>query len=438
MAGFLASLCRAAGASALVAVFAVPAPSAAAAAAAPARTGKGVLAKPKQKGTAAFKVRSTSAARPKSWAAKDCAWRDSDVNTSRMADLMKAKGFSAPDGFAAFVAVIELKSNTKDAPIARMVTYDWQGTSDRVSGWNPASTVKIFSAVSAIELMRRQGFPKGADVVVTTSAGERSYPFTKLLSESLWASDNLAHDRLTLLAGFDDLHDSRGTLARAGLQHSAVMRAYQGKDWEAQGFDRSFRDSPALTLRTRQRTVVVPARQGGAKVDCGGAACTSLQELSKFMCVTMLHEHLPAARQLPIATKQDGYLLNVLREALRRKRDHKRDQVWEALAAAFPARSLGGYPLYKKGGFSEDWVSDSYFIVGRGSKRYLLSLAGHGGWNALDGAGRILAGLLKSGAFDPKPQAKPPKPQAKPIAKPVAKPTPKAAASPAPKRGTVR
>lgn len=386
-----------------------------------ARPSKASTAKAKPKGGAAFKARTTSVAKPKSWAAKDCAWRGGDVNTTRLPELMKAKGFHAPSGFAAFVAVLELKSNSKNAPIARLVAYDWEGSSDRVSGWNPASTVKIFSAVAAVELLRRQGFAKGADVVIPTASGERSYPFTKLLSESLWASDNLAHDRLTLLAGFDDLHDSRGTLARAGLKDSAVMRAYQGKDWEAQGFDRSFRNSPAVTLRTRQRTVAVPARQGQAKVDCGGAACTSLQELSKFMCVVMMHEHLPAARQLPIASKQDHYLLDVLREALRRKRDHKRDLVWEALSAAFPSRSLGGYPLYKKGGFAEDWVSDSYYIVGRGQRRYLLSLAASGGWNALDAAGKILASLLKTGAFDPKPL---PKPAAKHAPKPAIKPAP--------------
>ena len=375
---------------------------------------KVVSTKSKAKAVAAFRPRTTATAKPKSWAPKDCAWRSGDVNTKRMPELMKAKGFRPPAGFAAFVAVVELKAGSKDAAISRMVTYDWEGTSDRVSGWNAASTVKIFSAVSAVELMRRQGFPKGADVAIVTAQGERNYPFTKLLSESLSASDNLAHDRLTLLAGFDDLHDSRGTLARAGLQQSAVMRAYQGKDWEAQGFDRSFRASPSVTLRTRQRTVLVPAREGQAKVDCGGAACTSLQELSKFMCVVMLHEHLPAARQLAIASKQDHYLLNVLREALRRKRDHKRDLVWEALSAAFPARTAGAYPLYKKGGFADDWVSDSYYIVGRGQRRYLLSIAASGGWNALDGAGKILAGLLKTGAFDPKPLAKP---SAKPVAK---------------------
>lgn len=420
------SLRSVAGALALMAALAHPA----LAGAAELRAAKAVPAKAKPKGAAAFKPRTTTAAKPKSWAAKDCAWRDSHVDTTRLPLLMKAKGFRAPEGFSAFVAVLELKSNAKNAPIARFATYDWEGTSDLVAGWNPASTVKIFSAVSAIELVRRQGFAKGADVVLPTAAGERIYPFTKLLSESLWASDNLAHDRLTLLAGFDDLHDSRGTLARAGLQNSAVMRAYQGKDWEAQGFDRSFRDSPALTLRNRQRSVAVPARQGQAKVDCGGAACTSLQELSKFMCVVMMHEHLPAARQLPIASKNDSYLLNVLREALRRKRDHKRDQVWEALAAAFPARGIGGYPLYKKGGFSEDWVSDSYFIVGRGQRRYLLSLAGYGGWNAIDSAGKILAGLLKTGALDFKPL---PKPAAKPAIKKVSAPLPGAPAKTPPK-----
>lgn len=420
------SVRRVAGAVALMAALALPAR----AGAAELRAAKAAPAKVKLKGAASFKPRTTAAAKPKSWAAKDCAWRDTNVDTTRLPQLMKAKGFRAPEGFAAFVAVLELKSNAKNAPIARIVTYDWEGTSDRVVGWNAASTVKIFSAVSAIELVRRQGFAKGADVVLQTANGERSFPFTKLLSESLWASDNLAHDRLTLLAGFDDLHDSRGTLARAGLRNSAVMRAYQGKDWEAQGFDRSFRDSPALTLRTRQRSVVVPARQGQAKVDCGGAACTSLQELSKFMCVIMMHEHLPAARQLPIASKQDSYLLNVMREALRRKRDHKRDQVWEALAAAFPARGLGGYPLYKKGGFSEDWVSDNYFIVGRGQKRYLLALAGYGGWNAIDSAGKILAGLLKTGALDPKPL---PKPAAKPAIKKGPAPSTAAPPKPAPK-----
>lgn len=383
----------------------------------PVAAAKGKAAK-LPKGMAKYVPASFPTPNPKTWASKDCAWRADEVDQIKLAAAMKAHNFKPPQHFRAFVAVIDLKGDG----IASLRGFDYDGHADDPGGWNPASTVKLFTAAGAIEFVRSQGFTTAPLVRMKYPRGEVEFSLSQLVWAAIWKSDNIAHDRLAQIAGFDELHGSAGMLARAGLQYSAVMRAYMGTQWEAEGHDRSLRDSPAMQLRAGKRIVDVPARPGTAKSSCGGAACTSLQELSKMMCTVMLHEQLPPRRRLALGMGKDAAMLRHFREALRAKRDKGPDPVWEALVAQFPGKGSGDtatYPLWRKGGFSEDWISDNFFIRGKGNRRYLLAMSAYGGRNALTGAANVLAPILRRDELTAKkkaPAAKKPAVSGKPTA----------------------
>lgn len=321
-------------------------------------------------------------------AALSCNWSKSD--TTRLAHLMRAQGFQPPSGFRAVVTVVDLAKNT----ITAIQSFDWDGRGSRTDGWNPASTVKIFSAVGAIETVRAHGFLGDTSVTFQGPRSNKTFKLSELIRASIIRSDNIAHDRLTLLAGFDALHGRRGPLARAGLSHSAVMRAYQGADWEAEGWDRSLRNSPAISLAEGRTHRGIAPRQGTVSTGCQGAACTSLAELSKFMCAIVLNDYLTTDKRVfSGGTTKTNYHLQILREALRTKRKSP-DALWDALSAAFPPKG-GTHRLFKKGGFSEDWVSDNYVIEATAHRRYLLAMAAYGGRHALDGAAPVIARILR-------------------------------------------
>ncbi len=325
---------------------------------------------------------------------KTCQWQPEDVDKTRLAALLAARNFHPPSNFRAFVAVLDVQGDG----IRQLRAFDWDGHGDDPNGWNPASTVKIFSSVGAIEEMRARGAGKGGEVVFDYPRGKRAFSFAQLLWLAIWESDNIAHDRLMQIAGFDRLHGRAGVLARAGLEHSAVMRAYQTHEWEADGHSRFFKDSPGFAVKVGKRTVKVPPRQGEATPACKSAACTSLQELSRMLCTVMMHEQLPAKHRLDLGDGKDNALLKQLREALRTKRTKHPDGTWQAFADAFPGKkSASGTPslVYKKGGFADDWVSDNLFIRGPGNRRFLVAFSAHGGRTVLDHAARLIAELLK-------------------------------------------
>ena len=333
---------------------------------------------------------------------KSCAWRSEDVDTTKLAAILSARNFHPPSNFRAFVGVLDVQGDG----IRHIKTFDWDGSGADPNGWNPASTIKIFSAAGAIEEMRAHGLHKGGEVIFDYPRGKRAFSFSELLWLAIWESDNIAHDRLMQIAGFDRLHATNGVLARAGLTHSAVMRAYMTHEWEAEGHNRSFKDAPGFTVKAGKKTVKVPPREGTATPPCKSAACTSLQELSKMLCTVMMHEQLPVKNRLDLGDGKENSLLKQFREALRTKRTKHPDGTWQAFADAFPGKkSAAGAAsnVYKKGGFADDWVSDNLFIRGNGNRRYLVAISAHGGRTALDHAAKLIADVLKRDLLVPAP-----------------------------------
>lgn len=151
-----------------------------------------------------FQPRDDDAPDASKWARKDCAWDDREIDQTKLPALLKAQGFSAPASFRALVVEIELAAETVGKKKTRIIktlrTFSWDDKADDVGGWNPASTVKLFSAAGALELLRQQGYFRGAEVTFHYASGDKTFTFKELLWLALYKSDNIAHDRLMQIA----------------------------------------------------------------------------------------------------------------------------------------------------------------------------------------------------------------------------------------------
>lgn len=323
-----------------------------------------------------------------------CLWRAADVQTGRLRRLMKGHGFKAPQSFRALVVRFTLSEDGRR--VIDRQAFDYGGASGEVGGWNPASAIKLFSAVSALERVDELGFGPRAQVTFHYKGGARSFGLTELIQEAMRDSKNIPHNRLVQLAGFDFLNGEDGSLQRVGLEHSYIMRAYEASRWTAEGHARSLARSPRITLKERGRKKTLKARKGATGYPCHGAACTSLSDLARMMCVMMLHEQLPPSQRLRLGGEGQGPHLRLLRRAMdeRRKRG-KVDHVWDVLAKALPKEH--GYRFFRKAGFSRGWLSDNLYIYNPYRRtRWIVTMAGHPGRTTLTSAARAIARVIVS------------------------------------------
>ncbi len=311
---------------------------------------------------------------------------------------MRRAGFKPPKKFRAMVVRTRLNRSQRWIVDHRVFTYGKHAWAHE--GWNPASTVKLFSAIGALEQLRRNGFGVRTRVTFHYKGGDRTFPLSELFEDAVHLSKNIPHNRLVQLAGFDFINGPKGTFQRAGLDHTYIMRAYAVEEWTAEGHSRRLRHSPAITLREGRKRRRLPARKGKGRYPCNGAACTSLSDLAKTMCRMMLHEQLPARRRFRVgggATQSPH--LRLLRQAMDAKRKGRTDRVWDAFERAFPATE--GYKLFRKAGFSRDWLSENIYIYnGKKRIRWIVAMAGYPGRGSLTGAAGVIARLIKEGKLE--------------------------------------
>jgi len=342
---------------------------------------------------------------PRVRGSRDCGWTHKHIESTHLKALMADKGFRAPAGFRALVVKTALKSG--ETEIAQHQAWDWGGRSTDPKGWNPASTVKLFSAVTALERLYENGMGVDTQVTFHYKRGDKTLSIKELMEESMHLSKNIPHNRLTQLAGFDRVNGSRGTLQRVGLRDTYVQRAYAWPDWRAQGQPRSFRATPPITLKDGGRTLRLKAQVGKAKTPCQSSACTSVSDLARMMCVMMFHEQLPEGKRLRLGGRTQGPHLAMLRREMDRKRRGRVDKVWDQIEKVFPpprTKESPGYRLYRKAGFSRGWLSENMFIypgpMGSGEdrrERWIITMAAKGGRGALTSAARLIAEIIDEG-----------------------------------------
>ena len=351
---------------------------------------------------------------------KICNWRGTQVDSRRLAKRMKAKGFSPPAKFRALIARFDLTPYPKGfrrwsrkrqrkwrnarERVERQTLYDYAGRSDRAGGWNPASTIKIYPAMAVLEKLQRHGLTPAAKATFHYANGDETFRVSDLISKAVAPSNNIAHNRLVQLAGYDGLNGARGFFKKYGLANTYIVKAYDQTGWRAKGQSASFIATPAITLKERGKRVHWRARTG-KKVPCYGSVCTSIGDLARFHCRLMLHEQLrPRKRRfdVPTTTLHSGIRKNLRGVVLNPSRREKRSRHRGREVVLGLQKSLKGerYMFYTKPGFARDWFSDVVYVYdSRSRTRWIVGMAGFPGRSSLYEASRIVGELIVEGAL---------------------------------------
>ena len=308
----------------------------------------------------------------------------SEVDTEVLHRLMGDRGFDPPSGFKAIV--VEVTFNSERSRVIGERRFGYRNTADDTD-WNPASSIKLFAAVAALQYARDLGFTTDAQLTFR-SRRDRTFSLDELVAEAIGPSNNIAYNRLVQFVGYDQLNGQ--FLSRAnGLAHTAIRRPYERSEWMNQGESSSLRDSPAIDIAEAGRRHTIPERDGSVATNCGGAACTSVADLAELMRRLMLQEQLRPQDSFDLPRVD----LIPLRVTMRTDR-RRGEEVVDALARDFPE----GTNFYHKAGFSNGWYSDNVYIYDTTRPHaWIVTMAGGEGRNCLTEAAGIIGDLISSG-----------------------------------------
>lgn len=316
--------------------------------------------------------------------------RAQEIDSERLPALLEARGFVPPEGFKALVIRIDREG---DGPF-RTRYYDWRGTADDREDWWPASSIKLFAAVAALERIAELGFPLRAQLTYHyESEGEPdevTRRFDRIVHQAIGQSSNPDFDMLVELVGFDDLN-RRFFVPRNGIRSTVFLRGYSNRDRDPVTRVNSARPSPRITLRHGRREHVIEARTGTGNYDCPEEGnCTTLLDLAEVMRRVMLHEELPRRERFRLGPDA----LECLRSAMAIARGRR-------LAEIFP-ETFGEIPVtvHHKPGFALRWISDTLFIHRTDTnERWIVAMAARPERRSLDDAAAHIAALLRDGAL---------------------------------------
>lgn len=295
------------------------------------------------------------------------------------------QGFQPPEDFKAWVVRIDEQGRAAQG-------FDWRNTASDRDNWWPASSVKIFAAVAALERLHELGFPIRSWATYHYEADGEPDPvrrrFDHIVRLAIQRSDNRAFNQLVELVGMDDLN-REFFVPEHGLHNTVFLRHYFGRNPDPETEVTSARPSPRITLVHGSETREVPPRTATGEYSCPEEGnCTTLRDLAEVMRRIMVHEQLPEAEQYRL----DARDLRVLREALREARNRQLADVFEETCPRFQTWHKPGYALR--------WMSDTIFLSDRrGRERYVVAMAGRHERRSLDDAGMHIARAICRGAL---------------------------------------
>lgn len=305
------------------------------------------------------------------------------VNSDILPRLLHERGFAAPDTFKAIV--IEIVPSADGG-----YTYypmDFNGTSRDRDNWWPASTVKLYAAVAALEQLQVLGFdPTKTQVTYEYEDGPVTQSFEEILRRAITDSKNPEFDRLVDIVGSRRLN-RRFLVAKNGIKDTVMLRCYSGRTSNLETGKCSNRVSPALMLKSGQKETVVPVRTFTDELVCEREGnCTTLADLTEVTRRIMLHESLPKAERFRLGDKA----LLLLRDAMKGTR--ARGGVADGIRFAFTDRDV---EIFHKAGFADQWFSDNMFLkIHDTHEQWIIGMANRPGREALDAVAKIVATLI--------------------------------------------
>jgi hypothetical protein len=201
-------------------------------------------------------------------------------------------------------------------------TFAWHDVGD--TGWRtdfwPASTIKLFAVVAALELLSERGFPLDTVVSFEHRAADGVWvldtarSMREMISEVFRRSSNEDYTLLLRMVGIDRIN-TKFLVRERGFPHSALMRGYVlGRPWvyvrdEPQRI--RLRSADGVRWETHEHTWSgrsYSEERGGTVIDSKTGNVTSTRELAECLRRVMFHEFLPEAERFRLTAEQLGFL----------------------------------------------------------------------------------------------------------------------------------
>ena len=308
------------------------------------------------------------------------------VDETTLVERMTELELDVPRSFIAYV--IEIEWDETRSEILDERRYDWNGTSDDATGWNSASTVKLYTAIAALQAIREMGYTPQAQV---TFGDSYTYSLEELVLAAVGPSDNIAYDWLATFVGFDALNGDFFS-ADNGFEETELRRAYYQRQWMNMGMSPSFRYQPTMFIEQDGYATVVDENVSELEVQCRRSACTTASDLGETMRRVMLQEHLPDSESFGLHTDD----LALLRETLSTVRTRGEEAV-NQLRPFFSAETR----FYHKAGYSLEWYTDNIYIDDPTlDTTWVVTMSGHEGRDSLDDAAFVLGSILSTGGLN--------------------------------------
>jgi beta-lactamase family protein len=308
------------------------------------------------------------------------------IDSKTLPRLLKAREYAPPDTFKALIVEIIPDKNKG----YRYFSMDYNGTSADLENWWPASTVKLFVAIAALEKSHSLGFTPKARLTFKYDEEPVTQTVEELVRRAITDSKNPEFDRLVEFVGFN--HLNRRFLSKEnGLAKTIMQRSYFRRVTYVENGKGSNRHSPPILVEQKKRSKLLSERTGsGEYEECPDQGnCTTLLELAEAMRRVMLHESLDEKKRYKLGKKE----LKLLRSALKGK--HARGGVADALRAAFKDRPI---EIYHKAGYADGWFSDNIFLRVLDTKQqWIIGMVNRPGRDSLNEAASHVAEMIAKG-----------------------------------------
>jgi hypothetical protein len=197
--------------------------------------------------------------------------------------------------------------------------HDYRGTATRCDFW-PASTIKVYAVIAALELLSERGFPLDTTVSFEHRESDGRWVLDcartvrEMLSETFRRSSNEDYTLLLRLVGIDRLN-TRFLTPERGFGRSALMRGYvAGRPWnyvreEPQRI--RLRSADGVMSETHEHTWsgrFYAEERGATVIDAKTGNVTTPRDLVECLRRVLYHEHLPASEQYRLTTEQLAFL----------------------------------------------------------------------------------------------------------------------------------
>ncbi len=179
----------------------------------------------------------------------------------------------------------------------------------------PASTIKVMTAVAALETLHEYGLTGAAILTFEDLDGRYHGPAKEIIRLAIQVSNNPAYNRTVLIAGMRNINET--VFPRWGLQHTIMQRRYTRPEGVT---DLALRTSPTIRYREGGRRGTIPERVAPHLYGrCPAAGnCTSLYELLSVMRRVTLHHELPETERFNLSDEDVTVIHDALRESYSR------------------------------------------------------------------------------------------------------------------------